>query len=415
MTMAMAMKPGIALPADMHVPALALPRRSWLQGGLLAAAGGPGCWSGLAAFLATGVQAQPPARAERLAAAEAALARGDAALALRLYEAEAGREHASDIEQGLVRCLMQAGEYRRALAFAAHAAGAHGSEVGASVLYAWLLGLAGQLPQGLKVLDEAGTRGPDQAGVDLLAQARRQLLSGQGAADEGLLALPHRLAPWAWSAGAGVDAGAAAAAVVAAGGLLLADGRRALVAAAAAGADGPLWLRNGLGQTQAAGPVRRQITPELTLLTLASPMQVARHPAWVGRDAFPGSPLLVCDYALRDDAAGVSRNAAWPRLTQGFLGMPVAADQAWPLGLTLAHRQAGGPVFDPGGRIVGLSMSRFEAGGWNSRLLAASRLRGWLGQADAPAASSTRAAARMPFDEIYELAMGITLELLRPA
>jgi hypothetical protein len=386
-------------------------RRTWLQGGLLAATGGPTCWAGLAALLAQGAQAQP-GRAERLAVAEAALARGEAALALRLYEAEAGREHASDIEQGIVRSLMQAGEYRRALDFAAHTAGAHGSEAGGSVLYAWLLGLSGQAPHGLKVLDEAVVRGPDEAGAQLLALVRQQLSGGQGVADSRLLAWPHRLAPHAWSSGT-ADL-AAAKLRVTAGGLLLADGRRALVPAAAVSGDELLWLRNGLGQTELAVPTRQAVTPELTLVTLASSMQVTRSAAWVGRDPFPGSPLLVSDYALRD-VEGESRSAAWPRLKQGFLGTPTAAALGRPLGITLAGRQAGGPVFDLSGRIIGVSTSELRAGTRLSLLVPASRLRAALGQVDAPAATSGQAAPRMRFDEILELAMGITLEVLRPA
>jgi hypothetical protein len=404
------------------LPGRALPqRRRWLQQAtLLAAAGGVHCaWPGLLGFMApAAVQAEEATRAGRLAQAEATLARGDAALALRLYEAEAEREHASEIEQGIVRCHMQAGESRRALAFAAHTAGAHGREVGGSVLYAWLLGLTGQTPHALKVLDEAGARGPDEAGAELVALARQQLLNGRGAADPRLLAWPHRLAPHAWSANAG-PAALADARVVGAG-LLLGDGRRALVpaAAAAAGGDGPLWLRNGMGQTELAGPARQPITPGLTLLTLATPLQPPRPVTWAGRDAFPGSPLLVGDYALRD-GADERRCAAWPRLQQGFLGAPAAADQAWPLGLTLAARQAGGPVFDLGGRLIGVSAMDLRAGAagtTGSVLLPASRLRGVLGlAADAPAPAASRAPARLRFEEVHELALGITLELLRPA
>jgi hypothetical protein len=386
------------------------PRRTWLQASLLAAVSVQGLMPGLAALVAPQVHAQP-ARTERLAQAEAALARGDAALALRLYEAESEREHASDIEQGIVRCLMQAGETRRALAFAAHTAGAHGREVGGSVLYAWLLSLTGQTPHALKVLEEASARGPDEVGVDLVGLVRQQLLSEQGAADPRLLAWPHRLAPHAWSAN---PASAPPAHVrVVAGGLLLDNGRQALVPAAAASDDEPLWLRNGLGQAALVGPARQPLTSELTLLTLAAPMHAPRSVPWVGRDAFPGSPLLVCDYALRDVAAE-SRSAAWPRLRQGFLGTPTAADQAWPLGLTLAGRQAGGPVFDLGGRVIGVSATEMRAGTWHSQLVPTSRFRGALGPADAPAAASTHAAARMRFDEIHEMAMGFTLELLRP-
>ena len=87
-------------------------------------------------------------RAALLDAAEAALARGDTEAALAGFERAAGMLHAPDTEMGLVRSQMQAGQYRRALAFAAHTAGAHLEAPAASALYAWLL--RSRRPAGLR-------------------------------------------------------------------------------------------------------------------------------------------------------------------------------------------------------------------------------------------------------------------------
>ena len=53
--------------------------------------------------------------------------------------------HAPDTEAAQVRAHMQAGDYRRALAFGAHAASAHRRDWPAgTALYAWLLQAGGQ-------------------------------------------------------------------------------------------------------------------------------------------------------------------------------------------------------------------------------------------------------------------------------
>lgn len=77
--------------------------------------------------------AEPPTQREQrssersalLAQGESALARGDVGNALAAFERAALMLHAADTEMALVRTYMQAGEYRRAVSFSAHTAGAH--------------------------------------------------------------------------------------------------------------------------------------------------------------------------------------------------------------------------------------------------------------------------------------------------
>ncbi|MBX3623069.1 MAG: hypothetical protein KF891_24130, partial [Rhizobacter sp.] len=67
---------------------------------------------------------EPPAVQALVHQADEALARGDPGAAQALFEQAAALEHAARIEVGWVRARLQAGGYRQALAFAAHAAGA---------------------------------------------------------------------------------------------------------------------------------------------------------------------------------------------------------------------------------------------------------------------------------------------------
>ncbi|MEO6321243.1 MAG: hypothetical protein ABIR56_11215 [Polaromonas sp.] len=64
--------------------------------------------------------------------------------ALAAFDRAALILHAADTEMALVRSHMQSGDYRRALVFGAHTAGAHLDVLGGAALYAWLLHLGGR-------------------------------------------------------------------------------------------------------------------------------------------------------------------------------------------------------------------------------------------------------------------------------
>ena len=163
-------------------------------------------------------------RSALLRAAEAALASGNPAQALAVFEQAAMLLHAADTEMGLVRAHLQAGEYRRALAFCAHTAGAHLDSAPASALYAWLLRIGGQGVFAQRVLGEAAARAPSDPVVSAVVREFKR--SWPTAMDE-LLAAPQRMAPYGMT-----EQGHAAVpkdARVAASGVLMDEGRRALV------------------------------------------------------------------------------------------------------------------------------------------------------------------------------------------
>ncbi|MBC8055951.1 MAG: hypothetical protein H7Y61_05185, partial [Rhizobiales bacterium] len=99
-------------------------------------------------------------RALVLRRAEAELALGDTSAAIEAFDSAAMMLHAPDTEMGLVRAYMQAGEYRRALAFCAHTAGAHLESASPAALYAWLLRAGGQKAVADRTLDAALARSP---------------------------------------------------------------------------------------------------------------------------------------------------------------------------------------------------------------------------------------------------------------
>ena len=322
--------------------------------------------------------------------AEAALRRGDAAAATELFERAASLEHASDIEVGLVRSLMQAGQYRQALAFAAHAAGAHAEQPGGAALYACLLAAGGQAAFAQRLLDEAGRRLPGDA---LIADIKRQLAAPATP--------PHGFAPA--DTGLAPGSGLPDRARIVSTGVLIDQGRRALAPSVPLGSATTVWARNGLGQTVSARLERRIDSLGLAVLALDRPLDLSQALTLPERDAFPGAPASTVEFSTTPDAA-----PAWPRLHSGFLGSVDTALGARRLGIGPPPGPRGAPVFDAGGRLVGMSIAD---PGRPDRLLPLSALRRELGEALASAPMQA-IAPRMAIDEVYERSLRVVLQII---
>lgn len=342
----------------------------------------------------------PEAQAERerlLLQAEAALARAEPAEAASLFDRASMIRHAADAELGLVRTYMQAGEYRRAVTFAAHAAGAHPDTPAGTGLYAWLLLLGGQRHPANDILRRARERAPD----DAVLTATDALLQSAAPSPVGLLLEPPaRFAPF--SPG---STSIPAAAQAVASGVLLSGGQRVLAPAASVGDKRQVWLRNGLGKVAAARAVRVLPGLGLVLLDLEQPLAsdglAHRIPE---RDAFPGSPGFAIEFSGAAEAT-----PAWPLLRIGFLGRPTATPSIYELGIATPRGPRGGPVFDHAGRLVGVAVA--DAASATNRLVLVSRLAEEIG---APLGTPVPAAPteRKPVDEIYEQALATTVQVI---
>lgn len=350
----------------------------------------------------------PPAealarRAQLLADAQGLLQAGLTADAQAKLDEAAMLLHAGDTEAAQVRALMQAGDYRRALAFGAHAAGAHARDWPAGqALYLWLLQVGGQGRVAQRMLADALDRAPDDAALLAAQQAWQQpwpLARGP------LLQPPLRVAP---EAVAGTDAPPPQAAVAGTA-VLLADGRAALMPLAvldaaadpATGVPRALWLRNGLGQARHAVLRQRDEVLGIAVLDLDTPLPA---PDWwrTRRAPFGGSPGAVTEYA--PDATG---QPAWPLLRQGFFGRVVNGPR--PLGIGSPPGPRGGPVFDQAGALAGLALPGTP--GQPDRLLSVDEL---LADHAAllPPPSPDGPAPRAEADAVYETALRATLQVL---
>lgn len=340
---------------------------------------------GLATALASAaVAAHEPARpevTELLRRADAALSAGHAEEAQAAYEQAAALQHASHIEVGWVRARMQAGGYRQAVAFAAHAAGAHPDEPEGALAYAHLLSLGGQTSAAQAVLQRARRRLPDEPTLqhDLTACPSAHVAG-----------VPLGLRPPAL--GQAVPAGA----VVAGSGLLLGDARHVLVPLSLVDGIATMWVRNGLGRAQRAHEVSRNPEAGIAVLQLAAPLDVPVKLSRAPREAFPGSAAFVAGY--RADPQG---QPSWPQLCVGFLGSPPRNGGARPLGIGIEAGSIGAPVFDTAGRLVGLVAPGGPAG--EPTLLAVRHLVGFDTSTDASA---------LAVDELYERSLRSSVQLI---
>lgn len=330
-----------------------------------------------------------------LAAGEQHLLDGDAAGAEAAFERAAAAVHDHDVEISLVRTYMQAGDYRRALAFAAHAAGAHGDAPATSALYAWLLTSGGQRQVARRLLEPMLSAHADDA---LLVHAAARLAEPWPVADTALLGAPARFAPYAF--------GAAAAGRVAASAMLSADGARALAPGAAIPRDAPeLWVRNGLGAAVAATVERRLEIKGvgLAVLALHEPLPAPVDLAATARTPFAGSVGYAVEFAPQHGA-----EAAWPLLTLGFFGRSLREDELPVLGIDVPAGARGGAVFDDAARVVGVTVRAVDG---SDRLAPVAMLPEDLRRAfGAPLQGA--AAPRLPIDVIYERALRSTLQVI---
>ena len=353
------------------------------------------------------------ARAALLERAESALARGDTPAALEAFEQAAMMLHAPDTEMGLVRTYLQAGQYRRALAFCAHTADSHLEAPAAAALYAWLLRAGGQAAVADRVLDQSLSRAPaDPVSLQVHEAFKTRLPTASGL----LLQTPHRMAPASVTEGLGLPIPEAARVVSS--GVLIAGGTLALVPTASLAGRVPklLWVRNGLGRASEASvddeAGRTLQGSGVTVLRLATPLERDASPAPAAHDPFAGSPAFVLDYA-----AGESAAAAWPWLNPGFLGSNLNRGGLRRLGIEVPDGPHGGPVFDANGDLAGIAL-RGDAEG--AVMLPVSQWRHATGveaaQLQVAAAGATPAPRRMRIsaDEVYERALGVALQLIVP-
>ena len=369
-------------------------------------------------------------RSDLLAQGELDLSNLKVETAQHAFEKAALILHAADSEMALVRSYMQAGEYRRALAFGAHTAGAHLDVVGSAALYAWLLHSGGQHGAAKRLLAEADARVPNQA---IVKNVQQQLASGSPVASGEQLSPPTRLAPYASTAGLPASARVIASAVLLPG-AASGTGSFALVPLASlastpsapalsrAQADQTLWLRNGLGQLSSATLEEQVPSLGVALLRLAAPLPLPDGLVLAAADPFPGSTAYTIEYPVTQ--IGRPLAPAWPQLHMGFMGAMALPDNptstARLMGISLPAGPRGGGLFNAAGQFTGLAVPAANyMPGAPDLLVTIGQLRQALGSRAAtfglalePGQPGAPRAAPTTVDRIYEAGLKNTLQLI---
>lgn len=331
-----------------------------------------------------------------LAEGEQALQAGDAVRALQAFERAASMRHDPVAEWGMVRSWMQSGEYRRALAFAAHAAEGHAEMPEGAGLYAWLLYVGGQKARARAVLAGALQFNPGNAYL----RATDQRLQAPAAALDGcLLEGPTRQAPCA-------QPNVPCHAHVVASGLLLPAGDSAVVPTQAIDKASALWVRDALGRTVSAQVLRVLNETGLAELALDAPLRAAVSPwAVSSREPFAGSPEMAIEFVANERTPA---EAAWPLLQLGFVGRWQSAG-TYELGADLvSNGPQGGPVYDGAGLLIGVALRGHDG---RNTLRAASALRAaWPSVFGVPSADAPRVS--LSPDAIYESAMSAVVQVI---
>jgi len=344
-----------------------------------------------------------PERDALLRNAERALIRGDTAAAVSALEQAATMRHAADTEMGLVRAAMQAGDYRQALAFCAHTAGAHLDSAAAGALYAWLLRAGGQELSARRALDVALAQAPQ----DPVVEATRRAFDNVTFFASGvLLDTPHRMAPYMLIDGAhNLSPGAR----MATGGVLIDGGRRALVPNAGIEGAKRVWVINGLGraaEATVAPGFDRLRSQGIAVLQLSETLLVG-DVLLAPRDPFAGSPGFVVGYGPATPAT-----PAWPTIRQGFLGKLDGPDGLREVGIELPVGSGGGAaVLDAAGRVAGITMPGASG---SMAMLPVSMFRE-LERTPTSASGPPRPPApsvRIPMDQAYENGLKSALQVL---
>ena len=246
---------------------------------------------------------------------------------------------------------MQAGEYRRALAFAAHTAGAHHDSDAGKALYAQLLDLGGRGEIAARVLKEK----------------------------------PAQFAPYSPESSAlPKDARVVSSAI------LLDGGRTAL--SRASSLNELLWVRNARGALVSARVLRRLDDADLAVLELERPLDGAAL-AIAPRNAFPGSPAFAVEYpGVRGRVAGVAAAARRIRRQQGPWHWPAAGT---------ARRAGARRERTPGGaRARRQRRPRPASAGFASQ------------EVSRHAPLSKAGPQKIAIDEIYERALAVTVQVI---
>jgi S1-C subfamily serine protease len=317
--------------------------RPWIAGAALGAL-----------TLAASSADQTPGDAALLREAGEALAQGRTQRALSLYETVAHRGESLEAELGLIRASLKAGAFRQAMAFANLTAGEHRESAEAQALLAWLLDRTGQTEIALRDLRKLQSAQP-AAFAPVAAEA--DILIDRAAAPQAVSLLDRWQAknPGSRTELARVRARLVPAAQAGGNGVIIDEGRRVLTVRAALGnPDGRFRVRNARGETRDARLDAAGSRGELQVLVLSQPFPAG----WsIPYERFASPEDVHISFVLGYSTPGVS-DPGFPAISTGVVLRPdTGVARTLQITSALAVGHIGSPVFDPRGRLIGMSLA----------------------------------------------------------
>lgn len=312
------------------------------------------------ALLATQVGAQGTASVS-LESARRALAAGDAPKAAEIYETLTRQGESLEADIGLTRASLQAGEFRKATSWATLVAGEHTDSPEAVALLAYLHDRAGYTEQALVTLKQLRKDRPD----DPIANAAlATVLIDRG----GKVSAADEAASRKWPRPTFDEIPVSKRRVLSSGnGIVVESGQYVLTySAVLPKAASSIYVRNGLGKVRLATREPGKPQEPLIRLKLAEP-----YPAnWAIPKEQIVSPegarfCFAFGYSAPDDPAG-----SYPAISPGLVFRADAGTGGlMQITSALGAGHVGSPVFDPRGRLLGLSVGTgaIEIGGENLR------------------------------------------------
>ncbi|MEJ0035426.1 MAG: trypsin-like peptidase domain-containing protein [Gammaproteobacteria bacterium] len=280
--------------------------------------------------------------------ARRALASGDAAKAVTIYESLTQQGESLEAELGLVRASLQAGEFRKAVSWATLTAGEHTDSSEAVALLAYLHDRAGYTEQALQTLKQLRADRPDDP---MAAAALATVLMDRG----GKASAADEAASRKWPRPAFQAIPAEKRHVIAGGNGIIVDGGRHVLTYSAVlpKAAASIYVRNGLGKVRRAVREAGDQHGELVRLKIAEPYPAA----W----ALPKDQIASPDGVRFCFAFGYSASSdldgGYPAISPGLVFRADAGTGGlMQITSALGAGHIGSPVFDPRGRLLGLSV-----------------------------------------------------------
>jgi hypothetical protein len=312
------------------------------------------------ALLASQVGAETVAPVS-LDGARRALAAGDAARSVTIYETLTRQGESLEAEIGLVRASLQAGEFRKAVSWATLTAGEHTESSEAVALLAYLHDRAGYTELAIKTLKQLLTDKPNDPTA---TAALATVLMDRG----GKVSTADAAASRKWPRPAFEEIPVGKRHVLAGGNGIIVDGGQHVLTYSAVlpSAASAIYVRNGLGKVRVAVREPGESQGSLVRLKLAEP-----YPAnW----AIPKDQIAAPDGTRFCFVFGYSASAnpagSYPAISPGIVFRADAGTGGlMQITSALGAGYIGSPVFDPRGRLVGLSVGTgaITIGGENLR------------------------------------------------